>query len=80
MRDFTYIVSKDQSGTWYTLFPENAQASNAWTKIQEFSQGPIGAVHWDSIRKQLKAAGYSVRKAVKTKKTNDVDLLSALGL
>jgi hypothetical protein len=80
VKDFTYIISKDESGTWYTLFPENAQASNAWTKIQEFSQGPISAIHWNGIRKQLRTAGYSVRKAVETKKTSDTDLLSALGL
>lgn len=71
MTDMNFI----DHGFYVTLIPNNKQAEEAWELIYQAFQGyavPIPA--WHSVRKQLKDAGYSVRKLRKMKPLTDAEL------
>lgn len=76
MADMTFI----DNGMFVTLMPNNPDAEKAWNLINEaFSGCSIPFTAWPSIKSQLKAAGYSVRKQRKTKPvtSEEIDVLLA---
>lgn len=59
--DITYTTD----GFTVRIFPNNPQAEEVWNTIAAHpatSNGVIPSYMWPSIRKQIKDAGYSVRK------------------
>ena len=79
MADMTFI----DDGMFVTLMPNNPDAEKAWNLINEAFPGcSIPFTAWPSVKSQLKAAGYSVRKQRKMKPvtSEEIDgLLAELG-
>jgi hypothetical protein len=77
MPDFTYRAD----GEFVQLLPENPAAVAAWNDIaaQTDGTGKILAPHWPAVARQLRAAGYSVRKA-RPVAESDSELLRGLGM
>lgn len=75
--DFNYI----DLGFYVALYPNNDQAEEAWNQIHaHFPDCKIPVTAWPSVRHQLKAAGYKVRKQRKAKiRYTDDELLTQLG-
>ena len=66
MIDFNYITN----GYYYRLIPKSTQAVDAYNdayKQHNFDLSNIPFSAWNSIKWQLKRAGYSVRKLPKQK-------------
>ena len=80
MADMTFI----DNGMFVTLMPNNPDAEKAWNLINEAFPGcSIPFTAWPSVKSQLKAAGYSVRKQRKMKTLTDAELdkmLAELGV
>ena len=80
MADMTFI----DDGMFVTLMPNNPDAEKAWNLINEAFPGcSVPFTAWPSVKSQLKAAGYSVRKQRKMKPMTDVELdkmLAELGV
>jgi hypothetical protein len=78
--DFTYRTSTD--GLFVSLLPESPAAVAIWNDQiapQTGGRGKIFAPHWPQVLEQLRAAGYSVRKASsRASKMSDAKLLAAL--
>lgn len=76
--DFTYT----ESAGFCCLCPETEAAARLWSEQiapQTDGTGKIFAPHFSSVRQQLRAAGYTVRKA-RASKQSDANLLGSLGL
>lgn len=76
MADFTYR----DDGVFTSIMPETPQAVEAWNTViapQTDDTGKVLSIHFPSVKAQLEAAGYSVRKAAKIKGSDD-DLLDSL--
>lgn len=80
MADMTFI----DNGMFVTLMPNNPDAEKAWNIISEAFPGySIPFTAWPSVKSQLKAAGYSVRKQRKMKPVTSEELdglLAELGV
>lgn len=80
MTDMTFI----DNGMFVTLMPNNPDAEKAWNIISEAFPGcSIPFTAWPSVKSQLKAAGYSVRKQRKMKPVTSEELdglLAELGV
>ena len=80
MTDMTFI----DDGMFVTLMPNNPDAEKAWCLISEAFPGcSIPFTAWPSVKSQLKAAGYSVRKQRKMKPVTSEELdglLAKLGV
>ena len=80
MTDMTFI----DDGMFVTLMPNNPDAEKAWCLISEAFPGcSVPFTACPSVKSQLKAAGYSVRKQRKMKPMTDVELdkmLAELGV
>ena len=71
MTDMNFI----DHGFYVTLVPNNVQAEDAWKLIdQAFPGCAVPVTAWHSVRKQLKDAGYSIRKLRKMKPLTDAEL------
>jgi hypothetical protein len=79
MPDFTYTLSNDG---WFTLVPENDQAVEAWNVMAMLNDGSgkFPCTMFNSVKSQIKKAGYSIRKGKVSKGVSDSDLLAALGI
>lgn len=77
MSDFNFI----DFGFYVSLYPNNSQAEEIWNEIHaHFPDCNIPQSAWPSVKHQLKAAGYSVRKQRKAKiNYTDDQLLTELG-
>ena len=75
--DFEYI----NQGLFVSIMPVTPQAIIEWGKIDYLGRGTgkVLRVHFDSLRIQLRWAGYTLRKA-KPVTISDDDLLAALGI
>ena len=80
MTDMTFV----DNGMFVTLIPNNTEAEKAWCLISEaFPDCSVPFTAWPSVKSQLKAAGYSVRKQRKMKPMTDAELdkmLAELGV
>ena len=80
MADMTFI----DDGMFVTLMPNNPDAEKAWNLINEAFPGcSVPFTAWPSVKSQLKAAGYSVRKQRKMKPvtSEEIDVrLAELGV
>lgn len=80
MADMTFI----DNGMFVTLMSNNPDAEKAWCLISKAFPGcSIPFTAWPSVKSQLKAAGYSVRKQRKMKPLTDAELdkmLAELGV
>ena len=80
MTDMTFI----DNGMFVNLMPNNTDAEKAWCLISEAFPGcSIPFTAWPSVKSQLKATGYSVRKHRKMKPvtSEEIDgLLAELGV
>lgn len=80
MADMTFI----DNGMFVNLVPNNTDAEKAWCLINEAFPGcSVPFTAWPSVKSQLKAAGYSVRKQRKMKPLTDKELdkmLAELGV
>ena len=78
MTDFTYI----DNGMFIRICPESSAAAEVWNEEIAPNTGGSGAVlatEFEVVKSQLRKAGYTIRKAVKSNQS-DADLLSELGL
>lgn len=76
MIDFTYI----NDGLFVTIMPETPQAEAFWNEQiapQTNNSGKVLTIHFAQVAAQLRSQGYSIRKATKSKET-DEDLLKSL--
>jgi len=74
--DIEYITD----GFWVSLMPVTQSGHDAWLHILGITgSSKIQASHFPSVKKQLKDAGYTIRKSRPTQKT-DQQLLAGLGL
>lgn len=78
MTDLNYITD----GFYITLIPNNENGDYIWNEIAAKFDGVAKfPVHMKpSIFKQIKDAGYTIRKAQKSKAISDEELFDALGV
>lgn len=76
-------LSYRRSGMFVDFYPNTPQGQKAWNELHAQNGGSASVmfIHAPAVIASLKSAGYTVRKAIESKKPTDDDaLLSQLGL
>lgn len=78
MTDLNYITD----GFYVTLIPVSKESESVWNEVANAFDGAAKFPIYmkPSIFKQIKDAGYKIRKAPKAKAISDDELLEALGV